>query len=115
MSFGDAISTCFNKYAEFVGRARRSEYWWFFLFVVLVDLVVSRLSTTVSVLALLALFVPNLAVGVRRMHDTGKSGWYLLVGLIPIVGWIIVLVWLATEGDPNPNEYGPSPKAPIPF
>lgn len=115
MSFGDAISTCFNKYAEFVGRARRSEYWWFFLFVVLVDLVVSRLSNTVAVLALLALFVPNLAVGVRRMHDTGKSGWYLLVGLIPIVGWIIVLVWLATEGDPNPNQYGPSPKAPIPF
>ena len=115
MSFGDAISTCFNKYAEFVGRARRSEYWWFFLFVILVDLVVSRLSPTLSILATLALFVPNLAVGVRRMHDTGKSGWFLLVGLIPIVGWIIVIVWLATEGDPNPNEYGPSPKAPIPF
>jgi uncharacterized membrane protein YhaH (DUF805 family) len=111
MSFGDAISTCFNKYAEFVGRARRSEYWWFFLFVLLVDVVVSRLSFTLSMVASLALLVPNLAVGVRRLHDTGKSGWYLLVGLIPIVGWIIVIVWLATEGDPNPNEYGESPKA----
>lgn len=115
MSFGDAISTCFNKYAEFVGRARRSEYWWFALFGLLVSLVLSPLSTTLSALASLALFVPSLAVGVRRMHDTGKSGWYLLVGLIPFVGWIIVIVWLATEGDPVPNEYGPSPKEPIPF
>lgn len=111
MSFGDAISTCFNKYAEFGGRARRSEYWWFFLFTLIVSMVLSPLSTALSVLASLALLVPSLAVGVRRMHDTGRSGWYLLISLIPLVGTIILIVWLATEGEPGANQYGESPKA----
>ncbi len=113
MSFGDAITTCFNKYAEFVGRARRSEYWWFVLLTLIVSLVLSPVSTTLSVLASLALFVPSLAVAVRRMHDTGRSGWYLLIGLVPLVGFIILIVWLATEGEPGTNLYGESPKAAI--
>lgn len=111
MSFGDSISTCFNKYAEFVGRARRSEYWWFVLFGLIVSIVLSPLSTSLSLLASLALFVPSLAVAVRRLHDTGRSGWYLLISLIPLVGTIILIVWLATEGSPQPNQYGESPKA----
>jgi uncharacterized membrane protein YhaH (DUF805 family) len=77
MTFQDAIATCFNLYAEFVGRARRSAYWWFVLFGIVVSLVLTSLSTSLSVLASLALFVPTLAVGVRRLHDTGRSGWYL--------------------------------------
>jgi uncharacterized membrane protein YhaH (DUF805 family) len=111
MTFQDAITTCFNKYAEFVGRARRSEYWWFVLFGIVVSLVLSPLSTSLSLLASLALLVPNLAVSVRRLHDTGRSGWYLLLSLIPFLGVIILIVWLATEGKPGPNFYGESPKA----
>ena len=113
MSFGDAITTCFNKYAEFVGRARRSEYWWFALFGLVVSLVLSPVSTPLSLLASLALFVPNLAVSVRRLHDTGRSGWYLLIVLVPLAGVIILIVWLATEGEPGTNLYGESPKAAI--
>ena len=111
MTFQDAVTTCFNKYAEFVGRARRSEYWWFVLFGIVVSLVLSPLSTSLSFLAWLALLVPNLAVSVRRLHDTGRSGWFLLISVIPIIGWIILIVWLATEGEPGPNVYGESPKA----
>jgi uncharacterized membrane protein YhaH (DUF805 family) len=111
MTFQDAITTCFNKYAEFVGRARRSEYWWFVLFGIVVSLVLSPLSTSLSLLASLALLIPTVAVSVRRLHDTGRSGWFLLIYLIPFVGVIIVIVWLATEGEPGSNLYGESPKA----
>jgi len=107
---GESIQTCFNKYAEFTGRARRSEYWWFALFGFAISLVLSR-ALILGMIASLALFAPQLAVGVRRLHDTGRSGWYLLIGLIPFVGWIILIVWLATEGEPATNMYGESPKA----
>jgi uncharacterized membrane protein YhaH (DUF805 family) len=115
MGFGDAIKTCFTKYAEFKGRASRPEYWWFFLSYVILYVVAyllmsaSRSFQILLWIVVLAYFLPLLAAGVRRLHDTGKSGWWYFIVLVPLVGWIILLVLLAGEGQPVPNEYGPPP------
>lgn len=116
MSFTDAIRTCLTKYADFSGRARRSEYWYFWLFSVLVNFVTSLVAGAIhlsflSYLVSLALLLPGLAVGVRRLHDTGRSGWWLLVALVPLIGAIILIVFLATDTNPAGDTYGPSPKA----
>ena len=122
MDFPTAVRTCLSKYVDFTGRARRSEYWWFVLFGFLVGIVTSILDgilgtgyddTTggvVNSLGNLALLLPSLAVGVRRLHDIGKSGWWLLLWLIPIIGWIILIVWFCKDSDQGSNEHGPSPK-----
>ena len=122
MGFLEAVRTClFRKYADFQGRASRAEYWWFALFSLVVPVVAFNsgprfpglLVTGVVVMLLTA--VPHLAVTVRRLHDTGRSGWWLLlgpVGRIPGVGWIasLVLLWfLIQRGDAGGNRYGPNP------
>ena len=113
-----------EKYADFSGRARRAEYWWFLLvnFGVLfglgfVSLILGSASDTLGGLGgilyavyALGVIVPSFAVTVRRLHDTGKSGWMVLIWLIPLVGWIILLLFYFTDGDPGSNQYGPSPK-----
>jgi uncharacterized membrane protein YhaH (DUF805 family) len=109
MNFGQAISTCFKNYATFTGRSSRSEYWWFVLFEVLVSLATGMLGDVVNGLAMLALLLPALAVGARRLHDIGKSAWFLLLGLIPLIGWIILIVWACQKSDPASNVYGPPP------
>jgi len=117
-------SVLIDKYADFTGRARRAEYWWFVLMnfivvtlIAIVSLILFSASETLGyfgvaiyVVYALAVIVPGLAVTVRRLHDTSKSGWMILVGLIPIVGSILLLVFYFTDGDPGPNQYGPSPK-----
>jgi uncharacterized membrane protein YhaH (DUF805 family) len=119
MAFQDAVKICLSKYADFSGRARRSEYWWFFLFQVLVSIVASIIDAilgtrsgsfgVVEGIASLALLLPGLAVGARRLHDTSKSGWWLLIALIPCVGFIVLLVFFVMDSHPD-NQYGPSPK-----
>ena len=120
MSFQDAVRTCLQKYVDFSGRARRSEYWYFFLFSIIVSIVAgvidgilgTRNSTgtgLVGVIASLALLLPGLAVGARRLHDTGRSGWWLLIGLIPLIGGIVLLVFFVLDSQPE-NQYGPNPK-----
>ncbi|MDD9380094.1 DUF805 domain-containing protein [Streptomyces sp. ZAF1911] len=106
-----------KKYAVFSGRARRQEYWMFVLFdiaaliiVAIIDAVAGT-SPLLYALYALATFLPSLGVAIRRLHDQGKSGWWILIGLVPLVGGIWLLVLMATEGQPNPNQYGPSPKA----
>ena len=119
MSFMDSIKTCFTKYADFSGRARRSEYWYFTLFNVLVTGALSILHnatglglfTVLSSLFSLAVLVPGLAVAWRRLHDIGKGGANYLFILIPIVGVIMLLVWFVREGQYGDNAYGPDPKA----
>ena len=108
MSFTEAIQTCFRKYVDFSGRARPSEYWWWVLFVVVAQVVAFLIddSSTLGGLISLGLFLPGLAVSVRRLHDTGKSGWFLLLALIPLVGAILLLVFMIQTGDPGPNQYG---------
>jgi uncharacterized membrane protein YhaH (DUF805 family) len=122
MSFQDAVRTCLTqKYVDFTGRARRSEYWYFVLFTFIVSIVASiidtiigtRSSTTgyglVQGLASLALLLPGIAVGVRRLHDTGRTGWWLLIGLIPLVGAIVLIVFFVQDSQ-GENAYGSSPK-----
>ncbi len=108
----------FNKYAQFDGRARRSEFWYFVLINMLIQLVVGGLGEMMgsflfqglSGLISLALLVPGIAVAVRRLHDTGRSGWNLLWALLPIVGAVILIVFYAKDSDPGSNQYGPNPK-----
>jgi uncharacterized membrane protein YhaH (DUF805 family) len=116
MGFGEAIATCFRKYGDFTGRAAPGEYWWFVLFHLLVVAALLLLITPIGAVALvllivygLAVVVPNFAVLVRRLHDTGRSGAYYFVSWIPFVGGIILLVLLVQSGTLGPNQYGPAP------
>ena len=97
MNFQDAIKVCFSKYADFSGRASRPEYWWFALFLVLGYFVTSFVSHWLYLAFAVATLVPSLSAGARRLHDTGRSGWWLLLNLVPFIGWIIVIVFLAQE------------------
>lgn len=105
-----------KKYAVFSGRARRKEYWMFVLFHLIVAAVLLGIDIAAGTngilygLYWLGTLLPSLAAAVRRLHDTGRSGWMILVGIIPLVGGIILLVFLATEGKPENNEYGANPK-----
>ncbi|GGQ64934.1 MULTISPECIES: DUF805 domain-containing protein [Streptomyces] len=104
-----------KKYAVFGGRARRQEYWMFTLFSVIISIVIAIIdaaigSSILGIVYTLAVLLPSLGVAVRRLHDTDRSGWWILIGLIPLVGAIILIVFLATEGKQEPNQYGPNPK-----
>jgi uncharacterized membrane protein YhaH (DUF805 family) len=115
MSFGEAVNSGFENFANFSDRASRAAYWWWFLFGVLVSIATNIIDAVVidaqvlTPLAGLVLLIPNLSVGVRRLHDTGRSGWWILIGLIPIIGWIVLLIFLIEQGDAGDNEYGPPP------
>jgi uncharacterized membrane protein YhaH (DUF805 family) len=123
MSFQDAVRVCLQrKFADFTGRARRSEYWFFILFTAIASALGSALDAIFGIrggtyggtgpiqgLIQLVLLIPTLAAGARRLHDTSRSGWWLLIGLIPVVGWIILVVFFVQDSHPD-NQYGPSPK-----
>ncbi|OZB47844.1 MAG: DUF805 domain-containing protein [Polynucleobacter sp. 39-45-136] len=94
MEFGQALSTCFSKYASFTGRASRPEFWWFFLFQVLASLAATMLSELLNALVVLALLLPGLAVGTRRLHDIGRTGWWQLLTLTGI-GYFLLIYWWA--------------------
>jgi uncharacterized membrane protein YhaH (DUF805 family) len=111
-----------KKYVEFSGRARRKEYWMFVLINVIISLILSILDSIIGTTAgggigvlssiySLAVLLPSLGVTVRRLHDTNRSGWWILIALIPIIGAIILIVFTAMEGTPGDNKYGPDPKA----
>ncbi|MBT9551742.1 MAG: DUF805 domain-containing protein [Hydrogenophaga sp.] len=109
MNFVDAVKTCFSKYVGFEGRATRSEYWWWVLFVFAVAIVMGVLRLgTIGNLFSLATLLPSIAVGARRLHDIGKSGWWQLIALIPLIGWLVLIYWAVqpSEGD---NAFGPAP------
>ena len=132
MSLGESLTSVFNKYATFTGRARRSEYWWFSGCYFVLQIVFNFASLgmlagvmsgemsyndptfsmfqTMSVILGLGLLLPSLAVTVRRFHDIGKSGWNILWAAIPLIGAIIVLVWMCQDSDVVANKYGESPK-----
>lgn len=109
MNFQEAIQVCFQKYVDFSGRAKRPEFWWFFLFCFLVALMLETVSSNVSWMFSLATLLPSLAVGARRLHDTNKSGWFQLIWLIPVLGWIVIIYLLAQEGSAETNQYGDVP------
>jgi uncharacterized membrane protein YhaH (DUF805 family) len=106
-----------SKYADFSGRARRSEYWYFFLFYLLIyfgliiaSTMLGRIGAILTLVFLLAMLIPSLSVGVRRLHDTDRSGWWLLISLIPLVGAIILIVFAVQDSDPGENRFGSNPK-----
>ncbi len=121
MDFMTAVRTCLSKYVDFTGRARRSEFWYFVLFNLIVQVVASILDNAagtdfdsanggvISTLATLGMLLPSIAVSARRLHDIGKSGWWQLMGIIPILGWVLVIIWYATNTKPGANQYGPDP------
>ncbi|MDP3678949.1 MAG: DUF805 domain-containing protein [Methylotenera sp.] len=109
MNFQESIRLCFQKYADFNGRAKKPEYWWFFLFCFLVALLLEVVASSVSWIFTLATLIPSFAVGSRRLHDTNKSGWFQLLWLIPLLGWIAMIYLLVQESDAEANQYGESP------
>jgi uncharacterized membrane protein YhaH (DUF805 family) len=113
-----------RKYAVFSGRARRQEYWMFVLFNVIIVLFLGIIDemadsdfessrSTLTTLYVLATLIPFLAVGVRRLHDTGRSGWWMLIGVIPIIGAIVLLIFIIQDSQLMDNQYGPNPKREI--
>lgn len=113
MSFAESVSNVFSNYVTFTGRARRSEFWWFALFNFLATIVAAMIDGVLGLHLLqpiygLAVLLPSLAVAVRRLHDIGRSGWWILICLIPLVGAIVLIVWNIKEGTPGSNQYGPA-------
>ena len=109
MTFQESIRQCFLKYAEFNGRASRAEYWRFFLFVVLAGGVLSALNNKLGGAFYLATLLPSLAAASRRLHDTERSGWWQLVALIPLVGLIVLLVFLTQKSSDAASTTGATP------
>ena len=111
-----------KKYAVFDGRAQRAEYWYFVLFSIIISIVLGFIDFSIgtfdekagvgllSGIYALAVFIPSIAVGVRRLHDTNRSGWWILIGLIPIVGFIVLFVFFVIDSDQSANQYGSNPK-----
>jgi uncharacterized membrane protein YhaH (DUF805 family) len=105
-----------KKYAVFSGRARRKEYWYFTLFNLIIAFVLGLIDALVGTYGVLgslyslAVLLPTIGVSVRRLHDTGHSGWWLFIGLIPLIGAIILLIYMASDSQAGTNQYGPSPK-----
>lgn len=119
MTFGEAISDGFSKYVTFSGRSSRGAWWWWYLFTILVaaaawviDLVLGTIWV-IGGLTSLVLFLPTLAVTVRRFHDAGHSGWWVLTWILPLVGLIVTLIFALTSSQP-PNEWGEGPDTPAP-
>jgi uncharacterized membrane protein YhaH (DUF805 family) len=128
MGFATAVKSFWSNYTNFSGRARRSEYWFIQLFLILTNLAVAAIDLAlmngdferfianggggiVGLIWILATLVPAVAVLIRRLHDTSRSGWWALIGLLPIVGGIILLVFTVQDSDSGDNTYGASPKA----
>ena len=114
MNMGQSISICFSNYFNFNGRASRSEYWWFYLFCILLGVVGNVADATTGYaggygtmywLIIAATFFPSIAVGARRLHDLGKSGWWQLIA-ITIIGLIPLIIWFASQGTKQNNSYG---------
>ena len=114
--------TVLRKYAVFEGRARRREYWFFVLFYILISVVLSMVDRVLGLyneaygmgalggLFCRAVLIPSIAGGVRRLHDTGRTGWWLLIGFIPLIGAIVLIVFFVLDSQPGTNAYGPNPK-----
>jgi uncharacterized membrane protein YhaH (DUF805 family) len=104
-----------KKYAVFSGRARRKEYWMYTLFVSIIYIVLAIVAVAakqplIAAVFYLAIILPSLAVTVRRLHDTGRTGWWVLIGIVPLVGAVVMLVFLCSDSESGQNKYGPNPK-----
>lgn len=116
MSFSEAVKDGFDHYVNFEGRASRSSFWWWVLFVIIVSIVANIIDSAAdiaifSIIVSLGLFLPGLSKAIRRLHDTGRSGWWVLIGLIPLIGFIVLLIFYLEKSEPADNQYGPAPAA----
>jgi uncharacterized membrane protein YhaH (DUF805 family) len=118
MRFFDAIESGFRKYSQFSGRASRSEFWYWILFgflggivIFLFDAFIFRMPQIrpLGILFSLAIIIPNISVTARRLHDINRSGWWQLLLFIPLIGWILLLIWECTKGNENTNRFGDNP------
>ncbi len=119
MSFSEAVKDGFDHYVKFDGRASRPAFWWWVLFAIIASIVANIIDSAIdapifSTIVGLGLLLPGLSVSIRRLHDTDHSGWWILIGLIPIVGFIVLLVFYLTKSDPIDNQYGPPPASAAP-
>jgi len=112
VEISEAITAVFTKYTVFTGRSGRPEFWWWILFqigvrvaIAIVRLVVGPLAGALLLLWALATFIPGMAVSVRRLHDINRSGWWVLLSLVPILGWLVLLYWYCQPSTPGPNQY----------
>ena len=111
MTFGQAVSKCFRMYASGKGRAPRSEYWWWFLFTLIVGIVAGVADVVagtegIGAVASLALMLPTVAAGIRRLHDTDRAGPWMFIAFVPFVGIVVLLVFFLMKGTPGPNRFG---------
>ena len=118
MSFIDAVESAFSKYVTLSGRASRSEYWWFVAFCTAISLIASVIeryngSSFPNLVITLVTFIPGITLGVRRLHDKDRSGWWLLIVFVPFIGWLILLYWNVTRGTLGENRFGPDPVSTI--
>ena len=116
MGFAQAISAGFSNYVNFRDRACRSEYWYWILFIVIAEIVAGIIDQMLGMQIVSSLFglvtiIPNIAVAIRRLHDLDRTGWWILLGFIPLIGWNILLIWYVTKGTDGPNRFGPDPLA----
>ena len=112
-----------KKYAVFSGRSRRKEYWYFVLLVVIISIALSLIDSLIgaydrssgagllSTIFSLAILIPSIAMSIRRLHDIHRTGWWVLISLVPLIGWIVLLVFHVQDGTPGTNRFGPNPKS----
>ncbi|MCC3859911.1 DUF805 domain-containing protein [Pseudemcibacter aquimaris] len=109
----EAITSVFSNYTNFRDRASRSEFWWWWLANIIFCSIAYTIAGDIgSGIYVLAIFIPNLAVTVRRHHDGNRSGWWILLGIIPFIGPLVLLFWYVSKGTEGPNQYGPDPLRP---
>ena len=120
ISFPQAVKLGFKNYSKFSGRATRAEYWWWVLFTVLTGIVLAVVDTLTGTRGMfgdsgllgflfqLATLVPTIALGARRLHDINRTGWWLLLWFVLVIGWIVLIVWAIKRGDECPNKHGPA-------
>jgi len=119
MDFFAAVKSALNKYATFTGRASRSEFWFFYLFLAIVDsiagvvdaFILNNSNSPLTIIMGLGFFVPLIAVATRRLHDIDRSGWWQLLAFLPIIGTIILIIWLCTAGTAGNNRFGANPQS----
>ena len=120
MNFGDSVKSGFNRYFDFSTRSSRSEYWWWVLFNTIAGYASIFLSGAIVNMGIdagallvfvyyIATLIPTIAVAVRRLHDTDRSGWWLLIAIVPFIGWILLIIWYVSRGTDGDNQYGANP------
>ena len=118
MGFGEAVSTCFKKSVVWEGRASRAEFWWFYLAQILIIFAAGIIDQIIGtgflyIIALIVVILPSIAVLIRRLHDTDRTGWWYWIQLLPLIGLIVILVFTLSGSDEGDNKYGPNPSGSV--